>query len=74
MKRTTIYLDGELEARLKAEVARLGVPMAAYIRESIAQRLGESERRRSPFAGAFSSGRHDIAEKSEDLLTDLGQE
>ncbi|MGH8924861.1 MAG: ribbon-helix-helix protein, CopG family [Acidimicrobiia bacterium] len=68
MNRTTIYLDSELEARLKQEVGRLGIPMAEYIRDSIAARLDQSQRRRSPYAGAFASGRSDTSDRAEQLL------
>lgn len=68
MKRTTIYLDPDLEARLKLESKRRKQPMAELIREAIAEKLHSTRRVGSPNGGRFSSGRADIADRQEELL------
>jgi hypothetical protein len=72
MKRTTIYLDAELEARLKLESLRRQQPMADLIREAVREKLDASQRVGSRYAGSFSSGRQDVADRAEDLLTEGG--
>ena len=61
MKRTTIYLEPELEVRLKRETRRRRMPMAELIRAAVRQYLGEAPGRRPPGGGAFTSGRADTA-------------
>jgi plasmid stability protein len=70
MKRTTIYLDPDLEARLKLESARRQRPMADLIREAIREKLDTSQRVGSPHSGAFSSRRNNTADRAEELLGD----
>ena len=61
MKRTTIYLEPELESRLKRETRRQKRPMAELIREAVRQYLGGTPARQPPGTGAFASGRRDTA-------------
>ena len=68
MKRTTLYLDAELELRLKRETRRQKRPMADLVREAISQYLGATPVRQPPGAGAFSSRRKDTASKTEEAL------
>ena len=56
VKRTTIYLEPELEARLKRETRRQKRPMAELIREAVRRHVGEDPVRAPPGAGAFASG------------------
>jgi hypothetical protein len=56
MKRTTVYLEPELDARLKREARRQGRPVAELIREAAWRAVGEARVRRPPGAGAFASG------------------
>jgi hypothetical protein len=72
VKRTTIYLDSELEARLKAETLRRGQPMAELIREAVHQYLVRAEPAPPPGAGAFASGRRDTAEHADEVLGETG--
>ena len=75
MKRTTIYLDPELELLLKAEMRRRKKPLAALIRDALRAYLRGSGTA-PPGAGAFRSGRRDTAEKAERILsrTRFGEE
>lgn len=71
MKRTTIYLEPELEVLLKLETHRRKKPMAELIREALRSYLQREPGTAPPGAGAFSSGRKDTAERAEELLGKL---
>lgn len=72
MRRTTIYLDSELETLLKIETIRRGKPMAELIREALHDYLVHGKPAPPPGAGAFSSGHADTAEHAEEELTKTG--
>ena len=72
MKRTTIYLDPELEVLLKLEMLRQKRPMAELVREAVQAYVTREPRKAPPGAGAFTSGRSDTAERAEDILTKTG--
>ena len=65
MKRTTVKIPDELEARLKHEARRRGVPVSALVREAHEVHVG---RRRPRSFGAGRSGRSDISERIEEIL------
>jgi hypothetical protein len=68
MKRTTIYLEPELEVRLKMEMLRRKQPMAEIVREAVQAYLTREPTDGPPGAGAFRSGRSDTADRVEPLL------
>ena len=71
MKRTTIFIEPQLERELQALARRRGRPMAAIVREAVAQYVAADRERRPSrlgFVAAGRSGRRDIAERHEDLL------
>lgn len=68
MKRTTVYLEPELELRLKAEARRLGLPMAEVIRDALRQRVDRTPPSRSQHAGAFTSGSPNTADNVDEVL------
>jgi hypothetical protein len=72
MKRTTIYLEPELEVLLKLEVQRQKRPMAELVREAVHAYLTKAPRKMPPGAGAFASGRPDTAERAEEILAQSG--
>jgi predicted transcriptional regulator len=72
MKRTTIYLDPELEVLLKIEVLRQKRPMAELVREAVQAYVTREPRKVPPGAGAFASGRTDTAERAEEVLVETG--
>ena len=72
MKRTTIYLDPELEVLLKLEMGRQKRPMAEIVREAVLAYVTREPRRAPPGAGAFASGHADTAERAEALLDETG--
>ncbi len=73
MKRTTIYLDPELELLLKLKARRLKKPMSEMIREALRKELGAKERSSlPPGVGEFRSGLEDASERLEELLEEMG--
>jgi predicted transcriptional regulator len=66
MKRTTIKLPDELDARLRHEAQRRGATLSEVTREAIEEHLGG--RRRLMAAAAGRSGRHDVSERIEEIL------
>lgn len=72
MRRTTIYLDPELELLLKRETRRQHRPMAELIREAVRRFVTEAPARRPPGAGAFASGTKNTAARAEEWLAKTG--
>ena len=70
MKRTTIYLDPELEVLLKLEVLRQKRPMARIVRDAVEAYVTRTPRQAPPGAGAFASGRSDTADRSDAILAE----
>jgi len=71
MKRTTIFIEPQIERELQAMARRSGRPMAAIVREAVAQYVAadkESRPARPGFVASGRSGRSDIAERHEELL------
>jgi predicted transcriptional regulator len=65
MKRTTVKLPDDLDARLRHEASRRGMTISELTREAIETHLGG---RRLLAAGAGRSGRQDVSERIEELL------
>jgi predicted transcriptional regulator len=65
MKRTTVKLPDDLDARLRHEAARRQMTISDLTREAIESHLG---RRRLLAAGAGRSGHTDISERIEEIL------
>jgi hypothetical protein len=72
MKRTTIYLDPELEVLLKLEVLRQKRPMAELVREAVHAYVTREPRRAPPGAGVLASGVTDTAARAEAVLAETG--
>ena len=72
MKRTTIYLEPELEVLLKLEVLRQGRPMAEIVREAVQAYVTREPRKVPPGAGAFDSGYEDTADRVNEVLAETG--
>ena len=72
MKRTTIYLEPQLEVLLKLEMRRQQRPMAEIVREAVLAYVTREPRKAPPGAGAYSSGRDDTAERVDEVLADTG--
>ncbi|MDH4119108.1 MAG: ribbon-helix-helix domain-containing protein [Acidimicrobiia bacterium] len=65
MKRTTVKLPDELDAKLRHEAERRGITVSELTREAIEDHLGG---RRLRAAGVGHSGRDDISERIEEIL------
>jgi hypothetical protein len=72
MKRTTIYLEPELEVLLKLEMQRQKRPMAELVREAVRAYVTRVPRTSPPGAGAFASGHADTAGRAEAVLDETG--
>lgn len=69
MKRTTVKLPDDLDARLRHEAERRGKTVSELTREAIEAHLGGSRtRRRLLAAGAGASGHADISKRIEQIL------
>jgi hypothetical protein len=72
MKRTTIYLEPDLEVLLKLEMLRQKRPMAEIVREAVQAYVTREPRKAPPGAGAFASGRSDTADRADQVLAATG--
>jgi hypothetical protein len=71
MKRTTIKIPDELDARLRHEAKRRGITISELTREVLELQLGRDPKRRHLLAaGAGTSGRGDISERIEEILAE----
>jgi predicted transcriptional regulator len=74
MQKTTLYLDSNDYRRLKRLAARQRVPPARLVREAVAEYVATRDTARlARSVGAFRSGRSDLSDRAEDLLTGLGK-
>jgi len=69
MKRTTVKLPDELDSRLRHEAERRGMTISELTREAVEHHLGGPGRRLGA-AGAGRSGRADISERIEEILSE----
>ncbi len=67
MNRTTIKLPAEVDAKLRHEAERRGITISELTREAIELHLGP--RRTLGAAAAGRSGRSDISERIEEILS-----
>lgn len=69
MKRTTVKLPDDLDAKLRHEADRRGVTISELTREAIEAHLGgRRSRRKLMAAGAGRSGSGDVSERIEEIL------
>jgi predicted transcriptional regulator len=67
MRRTTVKIPDELDARLRHEARRRGVTIAEVTRAALEEHL-QGGRRRLAARGAGGSGRSDISERMEEII------
>ena len=73
MKRTTIKLPDELDARLRNEAHRRGITISELTREAIESHLGgPPTRRKFLSAASFGSGYTDTSERIDEILAETG--
>ena len=71
-EKTTVYLDSDAYARLKALAKTRGVAPASLVREAVAEYTVRHVAGRQPrCVGAFGSGRGDLSERDEELLAGM---
>ncbi|HVS28133.1 MAG TPA: CopG family transcriptional regulator [Solirubrobacteraceae bacterium] len=68
MKRTTVKLPDDLDARLRHEAQRRGTTIAEVTRTALEAHIGTGSRRRLGAAAAGRSGRADISERIEEII------
>jgi predicted transcriptional regulator len=68
MKRTTVKLPDELDARLRQEARRRGMTVSELTRMAIEEQVGSGHRRKLMAAAAGRSGRSDISVRIEEIL------
>jgi predicted transcriptional regulator len=68
MKRTTVKLPDDLDARLRHEAERTGSTIAEITRTALEAQLGSGPRRQLNAAAAGRSGRSDISERIEEII------
>ena len=68
MKRTTVKLPDDLDARLRHEARRRGVTIADVTRAALEEHLGAGRRRRLGARAAGRSGHSDISERIEQIV------
>jgi len=68
MRRTTVKLPDDLDARLRQEAQRRGVTISELTRAAIEAQIGAGPRRRLGAAAAGRSGRSDISERVEEII------
>ncbi len=69
MKRTTVKLPDDLDARLRHEAERLDTTVSELTRQAIEAHLGgRAGKRRLLAAGSGHSGHTDISERIEEIL------
>ena len=73
-QKTTVYLDPPEYQRLRRIAHARGCATAMLVREAVAEYTARHGTRRTPRSvGAFTSGRHDLSERAEDLLSGMGR-
>jgi predicted transcriptional regulator len=71
MKRTTVKLPDDLDARLRHEAERRGLTVSDLTREAIEAHIGRGRSRRKLIASAAGrSGCHDVSDRIEEILRD----
>jgi predicted transcriptional regulator len=68
MKRTTVKLPDDLDARLRHEAARRQSTVSEITREAIETHLGGHKRRRLIAAKAGRSGSHDTGRRIKEII------
>ena len=71
MRRTTVKLPDDLDARLRYEAERRHITVSELTREAIEAHLGngrQAGRRRLIAAAAGRSGQHDVSVRIEEIL------
>lgn len=68
MKRTTVKIPDDLDARLRHEADRRGATISEITREALERHLGAGGRRLLAQGRVWHSGSHDVSERVEAIL------
>lgn len=68
MKRTTVKIPDELDARLRHEAKRREITISELTREALEAHLDGGRRALAAAVGSFNSGEGDLAERVEEIL------
>ncbi|MBI3400720.1 MAG: ribbon-helix-helix protein, CopG family [Acidobacteria bacterium] len=75
MQKTTVYMDESTYRRLKQIARARRRPPAEMVREAVAEFAARHAPRRTPKSiGAFKSGRRDLGQRAEELLSGIGKD
>ena len=69
MVKTTVYLDAEVAIALRQMAESEGRPQAELIREALASYAQQNKRPLPPGMGNYQSGRADVSERAEEILS-----
>jgi predicted DNA-binding protein len=69
MKRTTVKISDELDARLRNEAARKGKTVSQVTREALEAHLNPGGRRQLRAAAAGRGGERGVSERVEEILS-----
>ncbi len=72
MKKTSVYLEEQLDEALALRAAEEGVTKAEFIRRTLSGAVGRPSRPVSKAIGIVDSGAGDHAERTDRLLSDAG--
>ena len=74
-QKTTVYLDADDYRSLKSLARGRGAKAAEMVREAVAEYVVRHAPRRQPKSlGKFASGRPDLSERAEELLSGMGRD
>jgi hypothetical protein len=74
MKRTTVKLPEDLDAKLRAEADRRGMTVSELTREAIETHLGVGRRRVLRGAASGRSGRGDLSVRVDEIFGEILEE
>ena len=72
MKKTSLYLDPDLDDALARRAADEGLTKAEFIRRTLAAAMQKPKRPKPTAIGIIKSGRSDLSETIEDYLGEIG--
>ena len=70
MKRTTVKISEELDARVRHEAERRGITFSEFTREALERHVRNGDGRRLSFIGAGDSGRTDVSARIDEILAE----
>lgn len=74
MKRTTVKLPEDLDARLRLEAERRGITVSALTREAIEAHLSGGRRRTLHSAASFRSANGDLSTRVDEIFGEILEE